>query len=513
MSRQLGTESRRRVRTGCITCRSRHRKCDEGKPRCENCRSRNLDCRYRSNITFVQPWSGPEDRQCVENGSECVGIPHHSHQGSIDYYAETPISGIAGEYSSFPKDGSDNQNQQPVAVTPTASSVSLSPISRRRNLFAQQPALALPLLPPNDVAPNGQDALEFRLLSSYRYHVAPLLDLGLCPTYWGCDVPQRSKTSPGLRCAMHSLTSRIALADSESSDAFAIRAKQSRASLDELDQLSIRVLLGFKLILESPPTNWLKILQELDVDGLCSKSSHILGQLWRRIRLASTLMAPHSTIALHDFHFFWSAWGSIEKDNPLNTQLQEILDILGRTPLLYLSSVREQGTTIPLGAVWQSCWSDAQIWYAVRIREVQPVLELSTFETQGSSRPGDSPFPTILFSNTCAILANVALHLTALILLQHKPRLVSAAAEPSSFISPIWHIVRLIGIAQVAVEDGFWDPLIAVGVLEAAKRLTDESQIEAATDILQNIVSASGLQLENEIQILLDARTASTLRI
>lgn len=35
---------KRRVRTGCLTCRSKHKKCDETKPICKFCQSKNLQC-------------------------------------------------------------------------------------------------------------------------------------------------------------------------------------------------------------------------------------------------------------------------------------------------------------------------------------------------------------------------------------------------------------------------------------------------------------------------------------
>ncbi|KAF2621496.1 hypothetical protein BU25DRAFT_236335 [Macroventuria anomochaeta] len=38
----------KRSRTGCMTCRNRRRKCDEGKPICQNCISKGFECRYAS---------------------------------------------------------------------------------------------------------------------------------------------------------------------------------------------------------------------------------------------------------------------------------------------------------------------------------------------------------------------------------------------------------------------------------------------------------------------------------
>ncbi|CAG7976317.1 unnamed protein product [Penicillium salamii] len=39
-----------KVRTGCLTCRSRHIKCDEGRPVCALCRKSGLECEYRQTL-------------------------------------------------------------------------------------------------------------------------------------------------------------------------------------------------------------------------------------------------------------------------------------------------------------------------------------------------------------------------------------------------------------------------------------------------------------------------------
>ena len=62
----------KRVRTGCLTCRERHLKCDEGLPECNNCRKSNRECRRGIRLNFLEiqvkdppclpptaDWSGP----------------------------------------------------------------------------------------------------------------------------------------------------------------------------------------------------------------------------------------------------------------------------------------------------------------------------------------------------------------------------------------------------------------------------------------------------------------------
>lgn len=43
----------RRVRTGCLTCRERHLKCDESTPDCLNCRKSNRKCKRGVRLNFI----------------------------------------------------------------------------------------------------------------------------------------------------------------------------------------------------------------------------------------------------------------------------------------------------------------------------------------------------------------------------------------------------------------------------------------------------------------------------
>jgi hypothetical protein len=43
----------KRVRTGCLTCRERHLKCDEGMPNCHNCKKSNRKCKRGVRLNFI----------------------------------------------------------------------------------------------------------------------------------------------------------------------------------------------------------------------------------------------------------------------------------------------------------------------------------------------------------------------------------------------------------------------------------------------------------------------------
>jgi len=46
----------KRVRTGCLTCRERHLKCDEGLPNCNNCKKSSRECKRGVRLNFIDIW-------------------------------------------------------------------------------------------------------------------------------------------------------------------------------------------------------------------------------------------------------------------------------------------------------------------------------------------------------------------------------------------------------------------------------------------------------------------------
>ena len=52
-----GASKPKRVRTGCLTCRGRHLKCDEGLPDCNNCRKSNRICQRGVRLNFIDTWA------------------------------------------------------------------------------------------------------------------------------------------------------------------------------------------------------------------------------------------------------------------------------------------------------------------------------------------------------------------------------------------------------------------------------------------------------------------------
>ena len=52
-----GASKPKRVRTGCLTCRERHLKCDEGLPDCNHCKKSNRVCKRGVRLNFIDTWA------------------------------------------------------------------------------------------------------------------------------------------------------------------------------------------------------------------------------------------------------------------------------------------------------------------------------------------------------------------------------------------------------------------------------------------------------------------------
>ncbi|KAK9311190.1 hypothetical protein V1524DRAFT_443283 [Lipomyces starkeyi] len=109
-----GEPPRKRVRTGCLTCRARHRKCDEAKPVCDNCRSRTLECQWAVNGQFSESYSRylsptghfsvvpslcDNEILIVDEGSKFIGrSPSIRHEQSVGCYTKQQGAGKSFQF-------------------------------------------------------------------------------------------------------------------------------------------------------------------------------------------------------------------------------------------------------------------------------------------------------------------------------------------------------------------------------------------------------------------------------
>lgn len=60
----------KRVRTGCLTCRERHLKCDEEWPNCQNCRKSSRECKRGIKLNFIDTWCGRPPQLVTLHGTK-----------------------------------------------------------------------------------------------------------------------------------------------------------------------------------------------------------------------------------------------------------------------------------------------------------------------------------------------------------------------------------------------------------------------------------------------------------
>ncbi|ENH75174.1 Transcriptional regulatory protein moc3 [Fusarium oxysporum f. sp. cubense race 1] len=136
----------KRVRTGCLTCRERHLKCDEAVPDCMNCRKRGRECKRGVRLNFLEinlhrPAATPSPGGWeVEFQDESRDIASE-YQGGLGRYAP---------YAPEIVDDSDDRQEVVNLVTATniqdidASADRLQPGSQHRFNYTQDNATAKP---------------------------------------------------------------------------------------------------------------------------------------------------------------------------------------------------------------------------------------------------------------------------------------------------------------------------------------------------------------------------------
>ena len=87
----------KRVRTGCLTCRERHLKCDEGMPICQNCRKSNRQCKRGVRLNFID--TQVRDTNVIPPTADWqVGFQDESRDIASEY------KGGAARYAGIPTD-------------------------------------------------------------------------------------------------------------------------------------------------------------------------------------------------------------------------------------------------------------------------------------------------------------------------------------------------------------------------------------------------------------------------
>ncbi|KAI4742147.1 hypothetical protein E4T50_07443 [Aureobasidium sp. EXF-12298] len=146
-SSDAARSARKRTKTGCLTCRKRRIKCDEGKPVCKNCMKSKRQCEgYNQRVVFK-----PADFQYLPHGGASItfdaGLPgvhnEHSHHGVYPPHSgpqqRSPSIGSQMSQQYGPMgDAMDHQRSPPINQHP-GFDPTLHGISQQQTRFEQSP--------------------------------------------------------------------------------------------------------------------------------------------------------------------------------------------------------------------------------------------------------------------------------------------------------------------------------------------------------------------------------------
>ena len=144
------TPKPKRVRTGCLTCRERHLKCDEAAPICLNCKKSNRECKRGVKLNFID--TKVEDTQLVPPTAEWkIEFQDESREIASDY---------KGGESRYPVEAMDTRPDETVSVAPLPLPQSQAPPQQQQQQ-QQTPPAPIPQhqqLPPMKSTPPGPPA-------------------------------------------------------------------------------------------------------------------------------------------------------------------------------------------------------------------------------------------------------------------------------------------------------------------------------------------------------------------
>lgn len=151
---------------------------------------------------------------------------------------------------------------------------------------------------------------------------------------------------------------------------------------------------------------------------------------------------------------------------------------------------------------WTFLWTDCQKWYNERPVDAQQIVDVRGGEADQIEPDHTSSFPILIYTTPMALVANAVYHITSLLLLTHKPRLLKSLPGPRCFTSHIWHAQSIAGIAASNDSPEQWDPILIASLLCIAKEMTHESQQRVLLARLARIAETTGINLERETEML-----------
>lgn len=379
---------------------------------------------------------------------------------------------------------------------------------------------------------------ETDLLRHFRYHIGPWIDVGDPDCALGIQVLLLSRTNRPLQAAILALSASqrplIAvpsqIEDLDSSLRFRKEAEDTLGLQPELIGHAGRALLFLQDLLPLGLQHWRDLLvpQMETVDGLVHPATlgEELGEgvfwLHFRLDLAASILAAKQPII--PFRSYINRDGSTNQ-NPhptlqsrsINQVYKHALSLLGHClSLIYGGpdvSLPQAATPSEFAAFpalqqshflsqWTFLWSDCQKWYNERPVDAQQIVDVRGGEADQIDPNHDSALPILIYTTPMALVANAVYHITSLLLLGHKPRLLKSLPGPRCFTSHIWHAQSIAGIAASNESPEQWDPVLVASLLLIARDMTHQSQQAVLMGIFRKITATTGIKLDHETEAL-----------
>ncbi|KAE8391218.1 hypothetical protein ETB97_003329 [Aspergillus alliaceus] len=540
------TGKQKRVRTGCWTCRRRRRKCDERKPRCENCEAKGFSCRYGADLTFVSV-PNPKTRspkettagavnynaiQFVDDGPASSNVLRNceNDQGSRSAAApamratpspiiEQPVEHDRAQAPTLNRlacfSGVDadipRESTLPDSINSSHLEDNRGTVAKSRDLgyasgnYTSSSHLANTDNPPYLTSISETD--EIGLLRYFRYNLAPWIDAGDPECGFEIQALLLAKTERPLV-----------------SDTFQEEAERGLAEANDQIRSMGQALLMLQDFCSSRPHQWrdflLSRIRTYTRLGAVTTPQGMLNQPWWllhfRIDLAAGIFSakaplmPYSSQLLPDGSFSLAP-----QQRPAKwVFLRALLLLADCLSLLFgqvdSSSSSESERTLAVHTLlqtdftsrWTSIWANCQEWYHNRHVEMRPVLDIRGVEADEINFGNGSSFPILIYTTPLALLANTVYHISSFLLLNHKPRLLKQLAGPRRFASRLWHAQAIAGLAASNDFKEQWDPILIVSLLTVAPEMTHASQQSILLKQLSNITMATGIKLDCEIDTL-----------
>ncbi|KAL5363444.1 hypothetical protein BJX96DRAFT_186992 [Aspergillus floccosus] len=548
MPRRPTPAGKQRVRTGCLTCRRRRRKCDEGKPRCANCEVKGFACKYRTDLAFVDPQSAR-------------GTPATTRQYStITFVDDSPAAAKGKQFQQEDSVSVNTDNDlpegdvvEPLSDTPlqNASGIPTAPVDPYHDSLSLQHASELSqgrrhtIRDCLDVSSGSQSSqrspvpenstAEIDLLRHFRYHVGPWIDLGDPDCALGVQTLLLSRTHRALQAAILALSSsqRAPVAQSQLNEDI-VHGRQFGKAAEEVLVLpglvghAGRALLLMQELLPLSLRQWRDHLtRQLRPFGKTLPSptalSDALGDavFWFLFRLDLASSVATSEPPIIPFRYFLKRDGWPIHPPPMQLQplsvnrvYRHALSLLGHCLALIYEDPnvstpeagRSESTSFPtlqqsqFLSLWTFLWTDCQKWYSERPVDARQIVDVRGDEADQIDPEHSSSFPILIYPTPMALAANAVYHVTSFLLLTHKPRLLKSLPGPRYLTSNIWHAQCIAGIAASNDSLEQWDPVFVASILLVARRMTHVSQQAVLLNRLRRITTTTGINLTREME-------------